>query len=93
MRGLCRLIRFFLTLGAGRKAIRLLKHDRRQSETSGGISVSLAAIIVTIFGQLAQVPTTFDLSADFSFCDNPNKVWQFWIFSTNSIAPGQFRLD
>jgi hypothetical protein len=55
--------------------------------------VSLAAIIVIIFGQLAPVPTTFDLSADFSFHDNPNKVWQYGYSATNSLAPGQFRFD
>lgn len=76
-----------------RKAIRRLNHDRLQSEKSGGISMSLAAIIVIIFGLFAQEPTTFDLSADFSFRDNPNKVWQYGYSATNSLAPGEFRLD
>src|SRR5271163_1515335 len=55
--------------------------------------MSLAAIIVLIFAQLAQAPTTFDLSADFSFRNNPNKVWQYGYSATNSLAPDQFRVD
>src|SRR5271155_186469 len=60
--------------------------------------MSLAAIIVIIFAQLApapttQAPTTFDLSADFSFRDNPNQVWQYGYSETNSLAPDQFRID
>ena len=55
--------------------------------------MSLAAIIVIIFGQLAQAPTTFDLSADFSFRDNPSKVWQYGYSATNSLASDQFRVD
>ena len=39
---------------------------------------AIAAVVVTIFAQLApaQTPatTTFDLSADFSFRDNPNSA-------------------
>jgi hypothetical protein len=55
--------------------------------------MSLAAIIAIVFGLLAQVPTTFDLSADFSFRDNPNKVWQYGYSETNSLAADQFRVD
>src|ERR1017187_1976970 len=55
--------------------------------------MGLAAIIVIIFAQLAQAPTTFDLSADFSFRDNPNKVWQYGYSATDSLAPDQFRVD
>jgi hypothetical protein len=55
--------------------------------------MSLAAIIIIILGQLTQMPTTFDLAADFSFRDNPNKVWQYGYSATNSLAPGEFRLD
>ena len=58
---------------------------------------AIAAVVVTIFAQLApaQTPatTTFDLSADFSFRDNPNKVWQYGYSETNSLAPDQFRVD
>ena len=46
-----------------------------------------------LFGQDVPVPTTFDLSADFSFRDNPNKVWQYGFSETNSLAPDQFRVD
>ena len=58
--------------------------------------------IVLIFGVLtfdqaapAQVPTptTFDLSADFSFLDNPNQVWSYGYSENNSLAPDQFRVD
>jgi len=55
--------------------------------------MSLAAIIVIIFGQLVQAPTTFDLSADFSFRDNPNRIWQYGYSETNVLAPEQFRVD
>jgi hypothetical protein len=55
--------------------------------------MSLAAIIVLIFAQFAQTPTTFDLSADFAFRDNPNKVWQYGYSATNSLAPDEFRVD
>jgi hypothetical protein len=55
--------------------------------------MSLTATIVLVFAQLAQAPTTFDLSADFSFLDNPNKVWQCGYSATNSLAPDQFRVD
>jgi hypothetical protein len=55
--------------------------------------MTLAAIILIIFGQLAQAPTTFDLSTDFSFLDDPGKVWQYGYSETNSLAPDQFRVD
>jgi hypothetical protein len=55
--------------------------------------MSLAAIIVIIFSLFGQSPTTFDLSADFSFGDNPNKVWQYGYSATNSLMPDQFRVD
>jgi hypothetical protein len=53
----------------------------------------LLAVIVLLFGQLAAAQTTYDLSADFSFRDNPNKVWQYGYSETNSLAPDQFRVD
>jgi hypothetical protein len=64
--------------------------------------VNIAAIVVIsvgiISGQLSQAQTTFDLSADFSFRDNPSrasgsKVWQYGYSETNSLAPDQFRVD
>jgi hypothetical protein len=62
--------------------------------------MNLAAIVLILssvitFGEVvrAQVPATFDLSADFSFRENPNKVWQYGYSETNSLAPDQFRLD
>src|SRR5271163_225458 len=55
--------------------------------------MSLAAIIIiTFLGFQARTQTTFDLS-DFSFRDNPNKVWQYGYSATSSLAPDQFRLD
>jgi hypothetical protein len=44
-------------------------------------------------GLMARAQTTFDLSADFSFQENPHKVWQYGYSATNSLAPDQFRLD
>jgi hypothetical protein len=55
--------------------------------------MNLAAIVAIILAQLTQSPTTFDLSAGFSFHDNPNKVWQYGYSATNSLAPDQFRVD
>ena len=60
------------------------------------ICVRLLSVLLfgaILFGQDAPVPTTFDLSADFSFRDNPNKVWQYGFSETNSLAPDQFRVD
>ena len=51
------------------------------------------AVTVILFGLLARAQTTFDLSADFSFQENPHKVWQYGYSATNSLAPDQFRLD
>jgi hypothetical protein len=51
------------------------------------------AIVVGLFALLASSPTTFDLSADFSLHDNPNKVWEYGYSETNSLAPDQFRVD
>ncbi|MFZ0760028.1 MAG: hypothetical protein WAM69_08775 [Candidatus Sulfotelmatobacter sp.] len=49
--------------------------------------------MVLLFGPVAQAQTTFDLSADFSLKNNPNKVWQYGYSATNSLAPDQFRAD
>jgi hypothetical protein len=47
-------------------------------------------VLVTSF---AHAATVFDLSTDFSFRDNPNKVWQYGYSATNSLDPAQFRFD
>jgi hypothetical protein len=58
-----------------------------------GFNVGRIAIFVIAFGLLSQASTSFDLSADFSLRDNPNKIWQYGYSATNSLAPDQFRLD
>jgi hypothetical protein len=35
----------------------------------------------------------YDLSADFSFANNPNGVWQYGYAASNSLAPDQFQID
>src|ERR1700720_237530 len=54
--------------------------------------VRLASILF-LLGQLTSAQTIFDLSADFSLKNNPNKVWQYGYSATNSLAPDQFQLD
>jgi len=54
--------------------------------------VRLAGILL-LLGQLTPAQTIFDLSADFSLKQNPNKVWQYGYSATNSLAPDQFQLD
>jgi hypothetical protein len=51
------------------------------------------AVAILFLGPLALAQTTFDLSADFSFQENPHKVWQYGYSATNSLAPDQFRAD
>ena len=51
------------------------------------------AVVVMFLALLARAQTTFDLSADFSLHDNPNKVWQYGYSATNSLAPDQFQFD
>jgi hypothetical protein len=46
-----------------------------------------------ILATAAQAQTTFDLAADFSLRDNPNKVWQYGYSATDSLDPDQFRFD
>ena len=53
----------------------------------------LVTVIAGLTALLAPPSTTFDLSADFSLHDNPNRVWQYGYSATNSLAPDQFRLD
>ncbi len=52
----------------------------------------IAAILV-FFYSFAHAATVFDLSTDFSFRDNPNKVWQYGYSATSSLDPADFRLD
>jgi hypothetical protein len=54
--------------------------------------VRIAGLIV-LLGVLAGSQKTFDLSADFSLKNNPNRVWQYGYSATNSLAPDQFRID
>jgi hypothetical protein len=51
------------------------------------------AVVLMFLALLARAQTTFDLSADFSLHDNPNKVWQYGYSATNSLAPDQFQFD
>ena len=51
------------------------------------------AVTVMLLAMVAAAQTTFDLAADFSLRDNPNKVWQCGYSATNSLDPDQFRLD
>jgi hypothetical protein len=53
----------------------------------------IAIIIIAFLGLRARAQTTFVLSADFSFRDNSNKLWQYGYSATNSLAPDQFRID
>jgi len=49
--------------------------------------------IAIVLALLAPVGTTYDLSADFSLHNNPNKAWQYGYSATNSLDPAQFRDD
>ena len=49
--------------------------------------------VVLLLGLLAPAGTTFDLSADFSFQNNPNRVWQYGYSATKSLDPAEFRAD
>jgi len=51
------------------------------------------AVIVIFFSLFAPAPAIFDLSADFSLQQNPNRVWQYGYSATHSLAPDQFRVD
>jgi hypothetical protein len=53
----------------------------------------IAVVIIMFFSLQAGAQTTFDLSADFSLQENPNKVWQYGYSATNSLAPDQFQFD
>jgi hypothetical protein len=58
-----------------------------------GLNMTRLAVVLMFLSLLAGAQTTFDLSADFSLRDNPNKVWQYGYSATNSLAPDQFQLD
>src|ERR1039458_9184678 len=77
------------------KAPRELYEISARSGVDAGTVRSMGRIAVTVilFGLLARAQTTFDLSADFSLRDNPNKVWQYGYSATNSLAPDQFQFD
>ena len=51
------------------------------------------ATVVMFLTLLAHGQTTFDLSADFSLQNNPNRVWQYGYSATSSLALDQFRID
>jgi hypothetical protein len=55
--------------------------------------VRRTAAILVLFSSFAPAATVFDLSTDFSFRDNPNKVWQYGYSATNSLDPAEFRVD
>jgi hypothetical protein len=51
------------------------------------------AVVFALLTSFAHAATVFDLSTDFSFRDNPNKVWQYGYSATNSLDPAEFRFD
>jgi hypothetical protein len=57
-----------------------------------GSVMGFIAVMVLLLG-VAHAPTTFNLSADFSLQNNPNKDWQYGYSETNSLAADQFRID
>jgi hypothetical protein len=46
-----------------------------------------------VLTSFAHAATAFGLSTDFSFRDNPNKVWQYGYSATNSLDLTEFRFD
>jgi len=55
------------------------------------IVITLAVLALSV--NQGQAETTFDLSTDFSFEHNPNKVWQYGYSSTDVLDVNQFQLD
>jgi hypothetical protein len=51
------------------------------------------AVVLILLTSFAHAATVFDLSTDFSFRDNPNRVWQYGYSATNSLDPAEFRFD
>ncbi len=66
--------------------------EHRGSYTEGFNMFGAAAILV-LSVSFAHAATLFDLSTDFSFRNNPNKVWEYGYSATNSLDPAQFRID
>jgi hypothetical protein len=60
---------------------------------SEGLNMHRTAAILVLFVSVAHAATSFDLATDFSFRDNPSKVWQYGYSVTNSLDPAEFRLD
>jgi hypothetical protein len=54
---------------------------------------ALGILCLELPAQAGPEPVTYDLTAEFSFQHNPNQVWQYGYSETNSLDPGQFRLD
>ena len=52
--------------------------------------MNLAALILIMFAQLAAAPTTFDLSADFSFATIPTKSGSTDILQPILLPPTSF---
>jgi hypothetical protein len=50
-------------------------------------------IVLVLLSSFARAATVIDLSTDFSFRDNPDKVWQYGYSATNSLDPAEFRFD
>jgi hypothetical protein len=63
------------------------------AEVSSGLDLGRIALVLLLLCLPAQAQTIFDLSADFSLENNPNKVWQYGYSATNSLAPDQFQFD
>jgi hypothetical protein len=59
----------------------------------GRSNMRRTAAVLVFFVSFAHAATLFDLSADFSFRKNPNKVWQYGYSATNSLDPAEFRVD
>jgi hypothetical protein len=51
------------------------------------------AVFLIILGSYLGSTTTFDLSTDFSFQNNPNGVWQYGYSAKGSLNPAEFRID
>ena len=65
----------------------------KRAEVSFGLDMGRIVFILLLLWLPAHAQTIFDLSADFSLENNPNKVWQYGYSATNSLAPDQFQFD
>jgi hypothetical protein len=52
-----------------------------------------AGLLIILAWYAAGTATTFDLSTDFSFKNQPNGAWQYGYSATNSLNPAEFRVD